>query len=125
MPYVSMAFGGLLCLLGAYAFANAEKQSITALIPAFEGLILLAAGVAALNEKMLKHAMHAAALVGLLGLVGGAVQFLRLQSAGEPVTSLKSVASGGMAALSLLFVAACVNSFIQARRRRAAAQASA
>ncbi len=46
--------------------------SVTALIPAFVGGLLVLLGLVALMESVRKHAMHAAAVVGLLGFLAGA-----------------------------------------------------
>ncbi len=124
MPYVSILFGLLLCGLGGYAYHATDYVSKTALIPAGFGLPLIIAGLFALNESYLKHAMHIAALVGLLGFIGGAANWGMLMAKGEPSNSFKAMSSAGLAVLSLVFVLACVNSFIQARRRKAAAAAA-
>jgi hypothetical protein len=123
MPIVSVVFGLLLTGLGAYCYAvaNPEYRSFTATIPAWPGVLLILCGLIGLKESLLKHAMHAAATVGLLGFLAGAAQFARVMMAGDELTSNKSVASGGMALLCGVFVGLCVNSFIQARRRRQAA----
>jgi hypothetical protein len=128
MPIVSVVFGLLLTGLGAYCYSVAEVdpvkgKSFTATIPAWPGVLLILCGLIALKESLLKHAMHAAATVGLLGFLAGAGQFVRVMMAGNELTSNKAVASGGMALLCGVFVALCVNSFIQARRRRQAAAA--
>ncbi|MEL7266442.1 MAG: hypothetical protein AAFP69_16740, partial [Planctomycetota bacterium] len=47
------------------------KKSLTALIPAGVGLLMGLFGMMALKESMLKHAMHGAATVGLLGALMG------------------------------------------------------
>ncbi|MGL4551777.1 MAG: hypothetical protein ACRC33_11370 [Gemmataceae bacterium] len=126
MPIVSVVFGLLLGGLGAYCYAVAEidpvkGKSFTATIPAWPGVLLVVCGLVGMKESLLKHAMHAAATVGLLGFLAGAGQFARVALAGGDVTGNKGVASGGMAVLCLVFVGLCVNSFIQARRRRQAA----
>jgi uncharacterized membrane protein HdeD (DUF308 family) len=128
MPYVSIVFGLLLGALGAYTYSIAgvdpEKgtKSLTAAIPALPGILLIVTGLIALKESLLKHAMHAAATVGLLGFLAGAVFFSMQMAKGTPLDDNKSIAGGGMAALCLVFVGLCVNSFIQARRRQAAAR---
>jgi hypothetical protein len=125
MPVVSIVFGGLLVALGTWGYAAAQTKSWTALIPAFTGGLLAVLGVVALKESLLKHAMHAAAMVGLLGFLGAAFMFVpRLIREGFDANDVKTISQGGMALLCLVFVGLCINSFIQARRRRAAREAS-
>ena len=84
--------------------------------------MLLGLGLLALRENLRKHAMHVAALVGLLGTVGALVRPLRTLAAGEEIKNTAAFASQlATAALCALFLALCVNSFVQTRRRRAAA----
>ncbi len=103
------------------------KKSITALIPAFVGLALAACGVLALKESMLKHAMHAAAMVGLLGTLAGAgrgVMGLGKSFSGDPSLNQRSFLYVWlMAVICGVFVFLCVRSFISVRRQRAAEQA--
>lgn len=126
MPVISIIFGLLLAGLGAYCYsaANPEYKSFTATIPAWPGVLLIICGAIALKESLLKHAMHAAATVGLLGFLAGAINWTRVLISGGEWTGNKSVASGGMALLCAVFVTLCINSFIQARRRQAARTAS-
>ena len=65
-----------------------------------------------------KHAMHAAAVVSLLGTVGGLVPVVLRGARIEEVAMKVGL---GMAILSAIFLALCVNSFIQARKARASA----
>lgn len=129
MPVVSIIFGGLLIALGAWAFNASELEGwrkATALIPAAAGGLLAVCGVIALKESLLKHAMHAAATVGLLGFLAAAGRFLpKAISQGVDTTDVATMSTGGMMVLCLVFVGLCVNSFIQARRRRAAREAAA
>ena len=121
MPYVSIIFGTLLAALGGWAYQTSGMVSKTALIPALPGVLLLVCGVVALNEKLLKHAMHGAATFGLLGFLAGLGNWIVLLTKGEPVGSTKSIASGGMGLLCGIFVALCVKSFIDVPRARARA----
>lgn len=102
--------------------AESPKRSVTALIPAFAGGLLLLCGVAALNEKARMHAMHAAVLVGLLGFLAaggrGAMGLMKLLSDDADVNRRSLAFVGMMALLCGVYVVLCVNSFIQARRRR-------
>ncbi len=130
MPVVSVVFGLLLVALGVWGrwggdlglweplgFAPPEKLSGTALIPAYVGLALVILGLLALKESLLKHAMHLAAMVGVLGLVAA---LGRLLATGK-VAGVGGASLVGMTLLCAIFVALCVNSFIQVRRRRRAA----
>ena len=111
----------LLIGLGLYGYSQAEpkegtdKKSPTAMIPAFFGAPILLCGILALDEKKRKHAMHAAATVGLLGFLGAASMAPKAYSVGG-VSSLKFQVQGGMALLCLVFVGLCVRSFIMARK---------
>lgn len=100
------------------------KHSITALIPAFIGVILLLCGLVAMNESFRKHAMHLAVLIGLLGFLAGAgrgAMGLSKMVSGDPNLNYRSMTFVWlMALLCGLFVILCVNSFIQARKRRSA-----
>jgi hypothetical protein len=120
---VSIVFGGLLIALGVWGYVTTSMVSWTALIPAFFGGALALLGVLALKESLLKHAMHAAALVGVVGFLAAAGRFVQgLRNPDAKQAAL--ISTGGMALLCAAFVGCCVNSFIQARRRRAARAAA-
>ena len=124
MANITIAFGILLILLGLGGWFGSGGASMTALIPAAFGIVLLILGVIARNEKVRKHAMHVAVIVGLLGFFGSASGLLSLPAvlSGESVARPAAVISKSiMAVLSLLYVARCVKSFIDARRNRATA----
>lgn len=122
MPIVSIVFGLLLVGVGGWGYSVAEVKSWTAWIPAIVGGPLVVAGALALNEKFLKHAMHAAAMVGVLGTLAGIGGVGRLLALGKSLGDNPGIASLAMLGLSAVFVGLCVNSFIQVRRRRAAQQ---
>jgi hypothetical protein len=119
MAHSAIGTGLLLIGLGAWGFFGAEPEhrSGTAWIPAGFGVALLLLGVLALKEHLRKHAMHAAAAVGLIGLVGAVVMVVRKLAGGGEFTR-GTAAQLAMAVLCAVFVGLCVNSFIQARRRR-------
>jgi hypothetical protein len=124
MPNITIAVGALLIAYGGYSFGIAEVKSPTALIPAFFGAGFVLLGLVALKEKFLKHAMHAAAMLGLLGFIGGGIMgFPKLPKliAGEiaDAKDLNKARSQNMLAfICLIFLLMCVNSFIQTRQRR-------
>lgn len=124
MPIVSLVTGALLVAVGLWGKWSTGTESITALIPAFFGAALIAAGLVGLRESLLKHAMHAAAMVGLLGFLGGAVNLGRMIGKGVSLNATPGISSLLMTGLCAVFVGLCVNSFIQARRRRAAREAA-
>jgi len=96
----------------------------TALIPAAFGLLFILTGWLALKPQYLKHAMHAAATLALLGVGGcirGVMQLPALWS-GEPVARPAAVVSQSvMAVICLVFMGLAIASFVQARRQRMAA----
>lgn len=122
MANVAIAFGAMLLALGVIGYLGTDGVSLTALIPAAFGLILLVLGALARDPAKRKTAMHIAATVGLLGFFGsvsGLMKAFRLL-AGEEVPRRNAViAQAVMAVLTLAFVGLCVRSFIHARRNRA------
>ncbi|MCG3127628.1 MAG: hypothetical protein CHACPFDD_02495 [Phycisphaerae bacterium] len=125
MPLITIVSGDLLIALGVIAYVATGKQSLTALIPAVFGLLLNLLGIIALvKPATLKHTMHAAAAVGLLGFLGGAVMGLpklpALLSGGEVARPAAVYSQCTMGAICGVFVALCVKSFIDVRRQRAA-----
>ena len=117
MGPIAIVFGVLLCALGATLYALAESKSVTALIPAFFGIALIVLGVLALNEKYRMHAMHGAALLGLVGTVFPAYRVVA-SLLNQRDWTLATTGQVAMAGLSAVFLALCVRSFIDARRRR-------
>ena len=97
-----------------------KKNVNTALIPAaFGGLLVLCAIGVIVKPDLRKHIMHVAAVIGVLGLVGGFVPLIR---AGD-FDVAKPAARNGllMALICAIFVYFCVQSFIEARKAREAA----
>ena len=130
MALVSALFGLLLIALGIWGYwggafglweplglTRPEKLSGTALIPAYVGVALVALGLLALKDALRKHAMHGAAMIGVLGLLAAVGRILMTGS----VQGVGGASLITMALLCGVFVALCVNSFLQARRRRRAA----
>ncbi len=99
--------------------------SPTALIPMWVGIALGILGAISFNEKARKHAMHFAAMIGLLAAIGDGVQLVRtiLKPDSAPdIQRLKIVSMSATLILCLVFVILCVRSFILARKNRAAAK---
>lgn len=119
MGPVAMLFGVLLTSLGLWGYFGTDTKSMTALIPAFVGAPLFVLGLLALQEHLRKHAMHAAAALGLLGFLGAGVQFLRRAFGGNFQWTEGTISQAIMAVLCGVFVGLCVKSFIDARRAQA------
>ncbi len=116
MAGISMIFGVLLVALGLGGYYGTSQASWTALFPAAFGLAIFVLGVAALKDSFRKHAMHAAALLGLVGFAAtilGLIDFLQLVF-GHPDLLAKSA----MAVLCGVYVVLAVKSFIDARRKK-------
>jgi hypothetical protein len=73
------------------------------------------------NEKLRKHAMHGAAVIGLLGFLGSASGIMQALAMlrGEAVERPEAaIARTVMAILCLAFVALTVKSFVSARLKK-------
>jgi FtsH-binding integral membrane protein len=123
MSKLAITFGTILVLLGValgaytYAALPPERQSPTAFIPAIFGILLIICGVLARNDKFRMHAMHVAALIGLVGCVMPLWRAIGKLVSGADL----NLAIGSQIAMGVicgLFVALCVRSFIAARRAR-------
>jgi hypothetical protein len=130
VPIVSIVCGALLVLISVWSNSvtvpdpETGEKSWTIWIPAIVGGLLALCGVLGLKESLLKHAMHAAAMIGLLGGLAAASRFVPKLLAGPDWSNPATVATGKMTLVCFVFVALCVNSFIQARRRRQAREAT-
>lgn len=118
MPSTAIISGVLLILIGiaGYVFSLIDgNTSITALIPAAFGILLVIFGLLAKsNENLRKHLMHAAVLVGLLGFL---IPTYRLVSQMSNLkVSLAVLSQAAMALICLFFVILSIQSFINARR---------
>jgi hypothetical protein len=119
----------LLIVVGVVGYATQDPdpekgRSLTALIPAAVGWVLGICGFLAYNDRFRKHAMHLAAVVGVLGFLGGFMPLQRQYKLTGEVDPLKPSAVSGllMSLICLVFVGLCVKSFIDARKARSAGQ---
>ena len=137
MPVVTVVFGLLLIALGLWGrfggewglwaplgLPAPEHLSGTALIPAYFGGAFVLLGLLALKESFLKQAMHLAALLGVVGFLAAGLRLLTSVYSKGTVQGVAGVSTATMTGLCALFVLLCVNSFIQARRRRRAREAA-
>jgi hypothetical protein len=123
MANVTIGIAIALIILGLAGYFGTGTPSLTALIPALFGVILLILGALARNPNRRKLAMHIAVVVGLLGFAGAVPGLLKLPTllgGGHVDRPPAVIAQSVMALLMGIFVALCVKSFIDARRTRSA-----
>lgn len=123
MYLVTIVFGILLIAVGVGGFVATGSEHYTALIPAALGLLLVVLGGLAARPDWRKHAMHGAALIGLVGFLGtvmGLPKLFRLLFGDGVERPAAAISQSVTALLCLVFVGLCVNSFVQARRRQRA-----
>ncbi len=121
MPVIAIVCGIILIPIGWVAFDQTGRTHYTALIPAGLGLLLIVLGGLSFRPGMRKHAMHLAAVVGLAGALAGgfrAVPGWVSHLSGKEVSMPALIGTSLTALVCLVFLGLCINSFIQARRRR-------
>lgn len=121
MTAITRALGLALIAVGVVSYVVTGSDSITALIPAALGVIILALGVAAARDSLHRHAIHAAlavALVGALGTVMNLVHLPALLAGGEVERPAAVVAAFITFGLCAGYVALGIRSFRAARRER-------
>lgn len=121
MPQFTIFTGIALVLVGVVGYFATGMVSVTALIPSFFGVVMAGLGTMAKNPARLKLAMHLAALLGVLGLAGsakGVPAVFQMLSGIEVALPAAQIARTAMFIICLVFVIACVRSFIAARKAR-------
>ncbi len=115
MPQFTIVVASVLILLGLGGYFGTGRVSVTALIPVLFGLPIALAGLLALKLRLRRHAMYAAAALGLIGFLGSAGRGVPalLKSAAPP--SIAVYTQLAMAVVCLVLIAACVRSFIETR----------
>ncbi len=121
MAKMSIIYGVIFILMGVVSYFGISSESITALIPAFIGIPMLILGWLALNEKYLKHAMHGAAilmLIGFFGTISGFIKFFKMLGGVEPERPAAVTVQAIMSLMCFIFLVFAVRSFINARKNR-------
>jgi endonuclease/exonuclease/phosphatase family metal-dependent hydrolase len=123
----TIALGVALIVLGLAGYGLTGAVSLTALIPAGFGLLVLLAGLLARDERWRMHAMHGAVVVALVGFLGSVRGLLRIGEVfdGTAARPAAIVSQAIMALLTLVYVVLAVRSFVLARRARRAGGALA
>ncbi|MGE0190862.1 MAG: hypothetical protein AB7T63_02365 [Planctomycetota bacterium] len=121
MRNVTAVLALVLIALGVGLWLGTGRESLTALIPAFLGLGFAIAAAVASTPTRRKHAIHAAAVLALVGIGGGAmgVPSLVKHLQGEAIE--RPAAAWGRSVLALLclvYLVLAVRSFVRARRAR-------
>ncbi|MDQ3760463.1 MAG: hypothetical protein M3460_01785 [Actinomycetota bacterium] len=117
MPKIALIVGILLIVVGGWAYiASGPGASPTALIPAVLGLGLAVAGLVGLRGgHARRHAMHGAAAVALIGVLGSAGQLLASPAADSEHADIAHTAGLLNLALCGGFLVLAIWSFVQAR----------
>lgn len=120
MASTTIALGVVLIVLGLVGYFLTGAASVTALIPAFFGIVIALVGFVARDERRRKHAMHAAVLVALIGFLGSARGLLLIGDVfdGTAARPAAVISQAIMAALTLGYIVMAIRSFIAARRAR-------
>jgi len=121
MANLSITYGVIFILMGLISYFVISSESITALIPAFFGIPMLVLGWLGLNEKWLKHAMHVAVvlmLLGFFGTIGGLIKFFKMLAGAEMARPSAVTVQAIMALMCLVFLIFAVKSFIDTRRNK-------
>lgn len=118
MTAVTRATGAVLIVVGvgAWLVAGGAGTSLTALLPAVLGVVILVLGLLAGRGEWHRHVIHAALVVALLGFLGTLRQVVPLFTGEAGIAEWASLIT---ALVSLGYVALGVRSFVAARRARA------
>jgi hypothetical protein len=120
MPKISILCGVLLMVIGIAGYVigmTSDRASVTALIPAFIGVVLVLLGaLAGMKEGLRKHLMHVAVVVALLGFMATAGRLV--SRLGELSATPAVISQVSTAAICLVFVVLAIRSFAAARRER-------
>jgi FtsH-binding integral membrane protein len=120
MTKLTNLVGLILTVVGIVAYVVSDSSSVTALIPTFIGVILLALGLASPNPKIHKHTIHAALVVALLGALGSLMNVIQIGDliSGDAERPAAIVTSTIMFVVLVAYIAAGVRSFKAARKAR-------
>ena len=120
MANTTIVLGIILIILGLISFFITGMQSVTALIPTFFGLLILALGFLARKESARKMAIHIAMGLGLLGLIGtfsGLINLFALIGGTEVARPAAVIAQAIVAVLCIVYLILGIRSFIEARKK--------
>lgn len=115
---ITLTVGTLLAVLGIAGYALTGAASLTALIPALVGMLIGTCGMLARQERLRKHAIHAALVVALIGVIGSLMNVVKIGQvfAGTAERPAAVIVSTVMFVVLIAYIACGVRSFAAARR---------
>ena len=126
MKSLTLSLGVLLIILGLASYFGSGRESITAMIPSFFGLVFVSFAMLAAVEKIRKHVMHAAvgfAILSLLGTATGIMGLFTVLTGGEVERPLAVYSQSAMFLMCTVYIIAAVKSFKEARKAQQAEEA--
>lgn len=120
MTRLTTIVGGLLVITGVLAFVLTATSSVTALIPAFVGGLILICAAIASRPALHRHGIHAALVVALLGALGSVMNVVKIGqlftgTAERPAAIITSLI---LFVLCVAYVVIGIRSFVAARKAR-------
>ncbi|WP_331234405.1 hypothetical protein [Natronorarus salvus] len=107
VPTAGLVAGGVLVVLGIGSYTLSGFASVTALIPAFFGLLIALLAVAGRRRdrpRLASYGIAALALVGIAGSARGLPDVLALLTGGTVDSTVAAVSQGGMILVCLLLL---------------------
>ncbi|MFC7623218.1 hypothetical protein [Microlunatus sp. GCM10028923] len=120
MTRLTQAVAVVLILTGVITFIATGASSVTALIPAFVGILIGVCGVLAMREKFRRHAIHLALVFALIGALGSLMNVVKIGqlfngTAERPGAIIESII---LLVVTVLYLIFGIRSFIAARKAR-------
>lgn len=116
---LGIVLGIALVALGVVAYALSDFASVTALIPAFFGVLVAALGVIGYRrterQRLAAYGIGVLAVLGVLGSTRGIPDIIALLTGGAVDSTIAAVSQGGMIVACLVLLVAVVR-FILGRR---------
>jgi len=118
MSVLTLTLGALLIVIGVGGYAISGGISVTALIPSFMGLPILLLGGIARRPRWRRRALHIAAALAFLGVIGsvqGVVNLIGFLFGTELARPLATASQALTAVLCAVYFILALRSFVNAR----------
>jgi MFS family permease len=116
---LGIVLGTVLIVLGVGAYVLSDFASVTALIPAFFGVLIAVLGVAGYQrtdrQRLAAYGIGLLAVLGVLGSTRGLPDIIALLTGGAVESTIAAVSQGTMIVICLVLLVAMVP-FIRDRR---------